>query len=101
MNLHLSRPEHHPRRPRMTRAAGAVLALTALALAIAGGCNDDISKEFRAASADLVESGVQSIFEGIITGIFTVADPNADSADTTGTTGTTGTTDTTGGTTGG
>ncbi len=100
MNLHVPGRDHHPRPPRMTRAAGAILALTALLLVVAVGCDDEISKEFRAASADLVEAGVQSIFEGLITGVFTVADPNADSSDTAGDT-TGGATDTTGGTTGG
>ena len=96
MNLHVSDRAHRPHPPRMTRAAGAVLALTAVLAVVAVGCDDEISKEFRAASADLVEAGVQSIFEGLITGVFTVADPNADSNDAGG-----GTTETTGGATGG
>jgi hypothetical protein len=69
--------------------AGAVAALAALGLGSLAGCDDSVSQEFRAAAMGSIESGVKTIADGILTGVFTVADPTQNSNSTTngGTTG--------------
>ena len=105
MKTNLPTYDQDARRQRRIRVAGAILVLVTLPLTMAGACDDAISKEFRSAALPTIESGVKAVFTGVLTGIFTVADPNASSSSTssssTGTTGgTSGTTGTTGSTTG-
>jgi hypothetical protein len=70
------RPELAARQRRIC-VVGAILLVASLPLTLAGACDDEISKEFRAAALPTIEAGVQSIFSGVVTGIFTVADPNS------------------------
>ena len=80
---------------------GAMLALLLVPLAWCAGCDDTTSQEFRAAALDSIHQGFNSIAEGILNGIFAVAQPAASSGtsgDTTGDGSTTGDTTTTGGT---
>ncbi len=55
---------------------GAIAALLVAAGGAAGCSNDEIAKEFRTAALGSVESGVKSIVDGVITGLFTVATPD-------------------------
>ena len=85
---------------------GATVALLALALPLASGCDDTSSATFRAAAMSSIQSGLNSILQGLLNGAFAVAqaDMNTDgtSASTSGTnttgngTGTTGTNGTSG-----
>ena len=59
---------------------GAALALLVCPTALCVGCDEDVIKEFRGASVDSIESGVKSILDGVVTGIFTVADPSGPDA---------------------
>ncbi|MBU0638953.1 MAG: hypothetical protein KKB50_08825 [Planctomycetes bacterium] len=70
---------------RTSRARGAGIALVILALLVAPGCDDSVMDEFRTAAASQLESGVNAIFDGLLTGLFAVLDPS-DSSDTGGTT---------------
>lgn len=55
-----------------TRSAG--IALLAAGLLLGTGCGDEIQKEFRAAAVGSIESGIGQIADGIISGIFAVAE---------------------------
>lgn len=46
---------------------------------LSGGCDDDVRDEFRQNSAAALESGLQSIAQGVISGAFAVVD-NSDTA---------------------
>jgi hypothetical protein len=78
---------------------GATLALLALTLPLASGCDDTTSATFRAAAMDSIQTGLNSILEGLLNGAFAVAqgDTNTDGTsstsgtDTTGNSGTSGT----------
>ncbi len=80
----MMRAPHHTRLAR-TAAAG----LTALFAACLPGCDSDFAKEFRQVAGPSIESGVSSILNGVLDGLFAVADPDDTSSDTTGDTGTT------------
>jgi len=77
MNFHPRQRLERAARQRRICVVGAILLLASLPLTLAGACDDAISKEFRAAALPTIEAGVQSIFSGVVTGIFTVADPNS------------------------
>ncbi len=85
------------RRPRSSCATAAALALLVSTATLVAGCDDQTSERFRLAAVDAVQTGVISIAEGLITGVFTLATP--ETADTTGSTTGDTTGDTTGGTT--
>lgn len=59
---------------------GAMFALLLVPLIFCVSCDDAVADEFRAAAVDSVETGVKSILDGIVTGIFTIADPNGPDA---------------------
>ena len=59
-----------------------LIALASLAIP-AIGCNQDEIDEFRAASAEELGSGIQSILSGVITGLVEIYKPDDDSTDTT------------------
>lgn len=62
--------------PRRNRAAGAMAALLAGGCLLgAAGCNDKFD-EFREAAAPALESGVNALLDGIVTGVFAVVEPN-------------------------
>ena len=54
---------------------GAVLALSTLGLAFTTGCSDTVIQQFRSAAADQLQTGLQSIMTGVISGIFNVVTP--------------------------
>ncbi len=63
-------------RKNRTRSFGRrCAALAILAPLLVAGCDDAVRDEFRAAAIAQVESGVKAIFDGILTGIFTIAEP--------------------------
>jgi hypothetical protein len=64
-------------------AAGLAAAL------LCAGCGDDLAREFRAAAIGGVETGVNAIFDGLLNGLFTVADPDPNSTGSSTGTGTT------------
>lgn len=66
-------------RPRSLRTCGAILALLLVPLALSAGCDEEIQKEFRDAAVGSIESGVNNIADGIINGIFAVAEVNGSS----------------------
>ncbi|MBK8913253.1 MAG: hypothetical protein IPM64_01400 [Phycisphaerales bacterium] len=54
---------------------GARVALPAmLAMLAAAGCDSDIAKEFRAAAVPQLETGINAIADGLISGAFAIAD---------------------------
>jgi hypothetical protein len=67
------------------RTAVVGVALLALLGGLTTGCDDEVRKEFAAAAVDGIETGVNSIVDGVLTGIFTVAEPDAETTDTGGT----------------
>lgn len=72
------------RRSRPGAPARMIILIALAALAIpASGCNQDEINEFRAASADELGSGIQSILSGVITGLIEIYKPDDDSTDTT------------------
>lgn len=96
MNTHprFSRPLSRPRRKDCP--VGAVLAASLSLLITAPGCEDAVRDEFRAAAVPLMESGVNAILDGLVSGTFAVLD--VDGTSNTTTTTTTGATTTTTGT---
>jgi hypothetical protein len=66
---------------RTIRRLGAMLALIGLPVAFSMGCDDAIAREFRDAAASSLQTGVTSILNGIVEGVFAVAtssgDPNS------------------------
>lgn len=73
-------PTGRGRARRRISAAGAALALLVLPAACCTGCGDEMSREFRTAAMGSIESGVNSIIDGILDGIFTLATPDGESA---------------------
>lgn len=61
---------------RRFRATGASCALIWIAT-LAIGCDSEIQKEFRSAAVSSIETGVNAIFDGVISGVFAVADTEA------------------------
>ncbi len=58
------------------RASGAIAALAAGCLAAGiAGCDDKFD-EFREAAAPALESGVNAVLDGLVTGVFAVVEPN-------------------------
>ncbi len=78
---------NHKNRSRLARrsccAAGAVLALLILTLPLAGGCDDAVATEFRAAAIDGIHTGLSKIIDGVLDGLFAIAEPDTDSDATT------------------
>ena len=65
---------------------GATLALLALALPLASGCDDTTQATFRAAAMESIQTGLNSILEGLLNGAFAVAqgDTNGDGTSASG-----------------
>jgi hypothetical protein len=63
------------RRTRARKVRGAALALV-LAAGGLTGCDDGIRDEFRAAALGGIETGVNAIMDGLLEGIFTIAEPS-------------------------
>ncbi len=61
-------------------AAGAIVALSILLLPLNVGCEDAVAEEFRSAALSSVETGVNSIMDGILEGIFAIAEPSSSSS---------------------
>lgn len=59
---------------RRFRTAGAVAALLVLPVVFGAGCGDKADEKFRDAAFDSVESGIKSILDGIISGVFAIND---------------------------
>lgn len=64
---------------RTFRVWGATAALLALALVVCPGCDKDIRQEFVSAAISNLESGVNAIMDGLLDGLFEVAEPAASS----------------------
>jgi hypothetical protein len=47
------------------------------------GCDDEVSAEFRAAALDSIHQGFDAIAQGILDGVFAIAEPNQDSSSST------------------
>jgi len=60
---------------------GAVLAL--LSLVLVAGCGDELEREFRQAAIDGLETGLRGVADGLLDGLFAIADPDNGSATTT------------------
>jgi len=88
MKYHAEKTHRHGWIGRRTCTCGAMFALLAVLMVCGVGCDDEVAKEFRAAANDSVETGVNAILDGIVTGIFTVADPEDSTSSTTATTST-------------
>lgn len=86
--------QKHMRTPRFGfsrqfRIYAATLALAASAFAV--GCQEEDARAFRAAAATSLESGIKTIFDGLVEGAFAVFDQGTDQpADTTATAATGG-----------
>jgi hypothetical protein len=70
--------------------AGAILALLALSVTLAAGCDEEVQKEFRGAAVGSIETGMKALMDGILDGLFAVAEPNADGGAADATSGGTG-----------
>ena len=55
---------------RKFRIASAVFTLLASPLVLGIGCGDTFDQKFRQASLDSIETGVKSILDGVVSGIF-------------------------------
>lgn len=73
-----------PRCPHRSslRFVGAILALC-LPLTLATGCGDELESEFRSAAIGGIETGVDSIVNGLLDGLFTIAEPSNGGSGTT------------------
>ncbi len=70
------RPSPARPRTRRNRSARAALALLLPLAATCFGCGDEVNREFRSAALGSIESGVKTIVDGVLTGLFTVATPS-------------------------
>jgi hypothetical protein len=68
---------------RTIYAGCALLALLAGSSVLITGCSDDVWNKFRSAAFGSIESGLKSIADGVLTGIFTVATPGSNGSSTT------------------
>ncbi len=75
---------------RSGRAMGAALALLLVVTGLATGCGDELEREFRSAAVGSIESGVNAVVDGLLDGVFAIADPDEGDAAATGTTAATG-----------
>ncbi len=70
----------------LTRKAGRIRAilgtLVLMTLLVGADCQDDVRDEFRTASAQSLQAGVNAILDGLVDGLFAVFDPEMDGADT-------------------
>jgi hypothetical protein len=64
------------RKPRTRMFGRRCAAFAVLGPLLLAGCDDAVRDEFRGAALSQVESGVKAIFDGILTGIFTIAEPS-------------------------
>jgi hypothetical protein len=87
MNKANSTRQTGPSIRRTLCTCGALAALAAALVPLTGCSDDEISKEFRSAAFGSIETGVKSIIDGVVTGVFTVATPSTDASGTTTTTG--------------
>lgn len=74
----------NPQEPkaRLTRnygRCGAMAALAAITAALAG-CNESSTNTFRTTAADYLETGLNAIADGLIAGLFAVADQSSDTS---------------------
>lgn len=75
------RNQERGRRRRILRCRGAMAAVAALLpVLFCTGCGDDLEREFRQAAIGGIETGVKSIVDGLLDGLFTIADPAAGEA---------------------
>lgn len=68
-----------PTRSRSRCARGATVALLtllALAAGLAAGCGEEVSREFRRAAMGSIQSGVRSVANGVLDGLFALAEPS-------------------------
>ncbi len=68
---------------RTSRRRCATIALVTLSLTFAAGCDDEIAREFRQAAIGQVETGVNAILDGVLDGIFAIAEPDSSSSTST------------------
>lgn len=68
---------------RKTRWIGAILAL-AISVGGVAGCNESNSNTFRTTASDYLETGLNAIADGLIAGLFAVADTSSDTTTTGG-----------------
>lgn len=81
--------EHSMKRTRKTCLSGAMVILAIFALTFGTACNEEEAlKTFRDAASESLQSGIKTITDGIIDGLFAVFQSNTDttSGDTTTTT---------------
>lgn len=76
MKLQTTRAENR----RNLSIIGATIALATSALV---GCDSDIAKEFRSAAVPQLETGVNSIVDGLVSGAFAIADARDPTSSTT------------------
>ena len=55
---------------------GATLALLVLPVALCTGCDDALLREFRSAAAGSLQTGLTSILNGVVQGVFAVVSPS-------------------------
>ena len=72
---------------RISKATVTGLAL--LGLTLGTGCDSEMAKEFREVATPSLQSGVSSILNGVVDGLFAVVDPDTSESDSGGTTPTT------------
>jgi hypothetical protein len=70
----MSKSRRSQRRPRKLGTLGATLALLFLPLGLSTGCEDQVQKEFITAALGSFESGLNSFFDGIVSGLAAVAE---------------------------
>ncbi len=62
--------------PKATVTGLALLGLTLLA-----GCDSEMAKEFREVASPSLQSGISSILDGVVDGVFAVVDPDTSESD--------------------
>jgi hypothetical protein len=72
------------RRGRGFCATGAALVALAALLAGVAGCDDAMMKEFRGAATDSLQTGMTSIADGVISGLFAIVQTDSSSSTDTG-----------------
>ncbi len=76
MNSRISSRIADGRSRRNCRVIGAALALLVWPLVVFTGCGDELEREFRQAAIGGLETGLRAITDGLLDGLFAVADPN-------------------------
>ena len=59
--------------------ASSVVTVIAALACICAGCDSEIAKDFRSASRTQLESGVNTIVDGLLDGVFTLWEPDSTS----------------------